>query len=724
MKLKLELTNCYGICRLSKELNFLKSPTNNGINSLYAPNGTLKTSLAKTFKDIETGEMTKDLIFPERITSRDIKIDDVEIAPEQVMIIDSYNESYSSQQISTLLVNESLKQEYEAALKEVDGKRKAFMNSLVKVSGKRDIASLLCDAFDKPKKALLDLLTDLSNQPFPDYTQYCKFKFADLFNPRVIELISSGDFNRELVEYVDTYDKLISRSSVLSKSFNHHRASIVTKSLNENGFFDASHTVNISVDGEKLEVSSREDLHQLLQEEQEKVIQSPELKEKFSRVDGMLKNKDTQAFRDFIAEHQELLVDYQNLSTFKQNVLLGYLQSQYSAWNELVDTYKTTQELVSNIIQQALEQKTIWETVVETFNERFKVPFKLSVVNQDEVILNGAAPAVQFEFNDGRGEVERVTHSSLIKALSQGEKRALYILNVLFEIEVKRQDSQNILIVIDDIADSFDYKNKYAIVEYLRDIAKEEHFNMLLLTHNFDFHRIVSSRLGAKRQNRHIAIKSPDEILIVQERYQKDVFTTWKQNLSTNESYLLASIPFTRNIADYCGHDDYSVSLTSLLHLKPDTMDIKVSDIQALYRDIFSDLASLELPNVDEIVFDKIMLHSDHLIAENQDSPELECKVVLAMAIRLRAEQFMISKIADDEFVTAIESNQTRQLFDKYLDYFPDELDAISLLDQVNLMTPENIHLNSFMYEPILDMSARSLYQLYEEVKQLSGSEY
>ena len=723
MKLKLELTNCYGICRLSKELNFLKSPTNNGINSLYAPNGTLKTSLAKTFKDIEKGEITKDLIFPSRITGRDIKIDDVEIAPEQVMVIDSYNESYSSQQISTLLVNDELKQEYEAALKEVDGKRKAFISSLVKVSGKRDIASLLCDAFDKPEKALLDLLTDLSNQSFPNYTHYCNFKFADLFNSKVIELISSGDFNKELVEYVDTYDKLISQSSVLSKSFNHHRANIVTKSLKENGFFDASHSVNISVDGEKLEVSSREDLHRLLQEEQEKVIRSPELKEKFSRVDGMLKNKDTQAFRDFIAEHQELLVDYQNLSTFKQNVLIGYIQSQYSAWNELVDTYKKNQELVSNIVQQALEQKTTWETVVETFNERFKVPFKLSVINQDEVILNGAAPAVQFEFNDGRGEVEKVAHSSLIKALSQGEKRALYILNVLFEIEVKRQESQNILIVIDDIADSFDYKNKYAIVEYLRDIAKEAHFNLLLLTHNFDFHRIVSSRLGAKRQNRLIAIKSPDEILIVQERYQKDVFTTWKQNLSKNESYLLASIPFTRNIADYCGHDDYSLSLTSLLHLKPDTKDIKVSDLQALYRDIFSDLDSLELPNADEIVFDKIMLHSDHLVTENQDSPELECKVILAMAIRLRAEQFMISKIADDEFVSAIDSNQTRQLFDKYLDSYPDELATISLLDQVNLMTPENIHLNSFMYEPILDMSARSLYQLYEDVKQLSGSE-
>ncbi|MFA0521772.1 hypothetical protein AB4501_32955, partial [Vibrio sp. 10N.222.55.E8] len=73
------------------------------------------------------------------------------------------------------------------------------------------------------------------------------------------------------------------------------------------------------------------------------------------------------------------------------------------------------------------------------------------------------------------------------------------------------------------------------------------------------------------------------------EKYQKDVFNAWKQNLATNEAYLLASIPFARNLAEYCGHEDHYSSLTSLLHLKSDTKDIKVSDMQAMYREIFVD---------------------------------------------------------------------------------------------------------------------------------------
>ncbi len=377
------------------------------------------------------------------------------------------------------------------------------------------------------------------------------------------------------------------------------------------------------------------------------------------------------------------------------------------------------QELIKQIIQQAQEQRTTWETVVDTFNKRFDVPFKLSVENQDEVILNAATPMIKFRFNDGRGNSENINHQSLISALSQGEKRALYILNVLFELEVRKQSTQPILIIVDDIADSFDYKNKYAIVEYLRDLSKTTCFHLLLLTHNFDFHRIVSSRLNAKRQNRLIAIKSLDGIKIIQERYQKDVFSTWKQNLSTNEKYMLASIPFARNIAEYCGRNEHFEKLTSLLHLKENSANIIVSDLQFIYRDIFSDLPNLSLPNGHNSIIDKIFQHSDALVIDNQETPELECKVILAMAIRLKAEEFMIDRISDQEFVTSITSNQTRELFDKYTAVFSTDLENIALLDQVNLMTPENIHLNSFMYEPILDMSACRLYALYIDIKNI-----
>lgn len=39
--------------------------------------------------------------------------------------------------------------------------------------------------------------------------------------------------------------------------------------------------------------------------------------------------------------------------------------------------------------------------------------------------------------------------------LSNGEKRALYILNLIFEIEALTRLNKDVLVVFDDIADSF-----------------------------------------------------------------------------------------------------------------------------------------------------------------------------------------------------------------------------------------------------------------------------
>ena len=71
------------------------------------------------------------------------------------------------------------------------------------------------------------------------------------------------------------------------------------------------------------------------------------------------------------------------------------------------------------------------------------------------------------------------------------------------------------------------------------------------------------------------------------------------------------------------------------------------------------------------------------------------------------------------DFLTFIESNknQTRELYNgfKQLGKFEEN----KLLNEVNIMTPEQIHLNSFMYEPILDMDIVELLNLYHKIKKL-----
>ena len=70
--------------------------------------------------------------------------------------------------------------------------------------------------------------------------------------------------------------------------------------------------------------------------------------------------------------------------------------------------------------------------------------------------------------------------------------------------------------------------------------------------------------------------------------------------------------------------------------------------------------------------------------------------------------------------VAAITANQTQALIDKFKAKFAPNTAAIRVLDQVALMTPENIHVNAFMYEPIVDMSDEHLRKLCSDVVALA----
>jgi len=67
----------------------------------------------------------------------------------------------------------------------------------------------------------------------------------------------------------------------------------------------------------------------------------------------------------------------------------------------------------------------------------------------------------------------------------------------------------------------------------------------------------------------------------------------------------------------------------------------------------------------------------------------------------------------------SITSDQTAVLVEKFKELFSAETTTIGVLENVALMTPENIHLNSFMYEPIVDMSDEHLRKLYRSVVSL-----
>jgi hypothetical protein len=719
-EMSVTLENCYGIRRLIYTFIFTKSRT----YSVYAPNGFMKTSLCNTFSDLSTGKDSRDLVFPECICKREIKDENgIDLKGENILVIEPYNQDYSSDKTSLLLVNKAIKRQYDDAILKIEEKKEALFRKLKELSGLTGKSvtpeSELLKVFGK--SSIFELLDSTSKElQNGSDKRLSLLVYTELFNEKVIAFLDSGQIQSQLNEYIEKYNELIDKSTILSKSFNHYHAKTIHKNLSDNGFFLARHSVNLFNGKNKEEITSAKQLEEKIEEEKRKILSDEGLSKKFEAIDKKLTNAELRKFRDYLFENQDIVAAISDYKKLQRDIWVAYLESQQDLLDDFLTEYNNGKTIIEQAINSAKNEKTEWEAVVKLFNKRFSVPFKIEVSNQEDVILKGSSPQLSFTFCEEQRSTE-IERGSLLKVLSQGEKRALYILNLLFELNVRRKHGNKTVLLVDDIADSFDYKNKYAIVEYLKEISDEENFYSIFLTHNFDFHRTISGRLNIPRENKLFAVKNGSVLRLVQEKYQNNPFEHWKDNFQKNQRFVVSAIPFIRNLAEYCGCPKEFEKLTSLLHLKADTRSISIKDLEVLYGSILKDKPSLTLANPTKIVIELIYEISDIILKEKDEAAELESKIVLSIAIRLQAEEFMIKKIADQLFVNSITKNQTIKLFQRFEKDHPSDVEAIRLLEQVNLMTPENIHLNSFMYEPILDMAPQHLKDLYIKIKGINA---
>jgi hypothetical protein len=213
-----------------------------------------------------------------------------------------------------------------------------------------------------------------------------------------------------------------------------------------------------------------------------------------------------------------------------------------------------------------------------------------------------------------------------------------------------------------------------------------------------------------------MVIRSKKIVKIVEVEYLKP-FKYFKNNLDDNK-ILISIIPFLRNLIEYLkdeNEEDYT-GLTSFLHISD-----KENTFKNLRR-IISDNLNKEVNNFkdDENVLDIIFKEADNICENKEEKINLEEKIVLSIAIRLKVETYIIDKIEDEDFVKGITKNQTSRLMDEYKKKFKDEKKVLNVLEEVKLITPENIHINSFMYEPILDLGIEHLKELYSKVDEIN----
>jgi hypothetical protein len=245
-------------------------------------------------------------------------------------------------------------------------------------------------------------------------------------------------------------------------------------------------------------------------------------------------------------------------------------------------------------------------------------------------------------------------------------------------------------------------------------------FFQIILTHNFDFFRTLANNF-VHRERCLMANRGPSEIYLTKADGIKNYFIgILKDKVHTNPTVMCATIPFTRNLIEYTrGESDPNyLKLTCLLHFKKETDGITTQDYFDIYNELFG---TKHIGNNSSI---KTLIYRQAAVIANATTYaglNLEDKVLLSIAIRLRSEEYMIQIIREltaDPDYWCESTNQFGVLIKKYTSLRPTS-DALRTLEKVSITVSSNIHLNSFMYEPILDLTINHLARLYRQIDEL-----
>jgi len=727
-KIKIDWKNCYGIKELNQEFQFSSGKQ---IHLIYAPNGSMKTSFAKTMRYLsgQSKEKPCDKLHDKDKSSFILKADGLDIPKENIFVVNGDDDIDSSKSFINFLASSELKRRYDYIYQQLSEKKDFLISKLKSVSLSSDCEKEIFGTFKQNETDTIFSILERLNSEVKLGLPKFEFRYNDVFDTKenVKKFIEA---NKEyLNEYIKNYNRLLGGSklfrSVGDHTFGTYHVAQLQQYVSDGSFFGVKHKIVLQ---DNTQLSSEKELQNLVDEEQKKLLQDEELKKSFDKITKAIdKNVELRGFKSVLNNHPEWIPEIIYYEAFRKKVWLGYLSDNEikPLFDAYIQVYNENKEALQHVLEEASSQQEKWKQIIALYNARFHVPIKVSIANQKDIILKQEAARLQFSYIEDSNTETTVEKEILEKILSRGEKRAFIILQFLFEMEARKTMEHDTILIMDDIADSFDYQNKYAIIEYIKDISadKSNKFYMLVLTHNYDFYRTLSSRLSLFQPNLWMAERLVNgKVIINQGQYKGNIYTNAFINHDDDDKIFISMIPFVRNLIEYTkGESDADyITLTECLHRKANTQNITTEQLINIMTD-FTQGKGMKRPKSVDKIYDLIMQTANKIITEtNPNQVLIENKVCLSIAIRHLAENYMHDKMiaaGKSEEDLVVSGNQTGKWTGMFKKICP-ENNHYDIIERVNMMTPELIHINSFMFEPLIDMSIYHLIQLYKDCKE------
>lgn len=730
--MRISCRNCRGIASLDADMEL------RGRGALvYASNGTFKTSLLKSLINYSEGIEQADLLHPERDSSFVIEDGGHSVPRECVHAILPPSELTACRFFDTaMLASPSLKERYHKASEALAMRRESLLSAIapsLKAGRAVPKSEELIDFISacSPRGSFYDGLSGLvmAAGSSLDLCHLDNVAYQDVFAKTKRNIISKPEVSTQIEEYSRVLSTMLDDAHFLVEGFSYRNLRDVKDAVKDTKFFEAGHSLTLhdKVTGHEVRCDSFETLNALIDEELRRVFESEEVQSKFEAVSRAIgSSKAAQDLMAFLGNHPLLLARMSNPREVERDFYVRAILDNLVLAEETLESYESSKEELAQIRNAIDAETSEWERAIGIFKTRFAVPFDLEITNRVDVVLGDAVPSLLF-----RHEGEVVERESLFGCLSNGERNAMFLLHVIFEIErINWDDAGAQYLFFDDPVDSFDYKNKYGFVEYLRDFTEHETARVIVLTHNYDFLRTISSRLGNVFKRSDIFICEDEggrRLCLRQVHYlNNNALVAWKDKIvSGNRIATIAAIPFVRELCEIKEGSSCAgyAMVSDVLHGRPEGARQNLSSLAGL----FSTYLGVE-PCIGDGPIQTLCLETcQDIVDENHlsDDSLLEGKVVLSMGIRILAERKLVA-LWNSECPGIEAPRKYGSLWKRIKEFGNSRLDALGvdhakrdLFETVALITPANIHVNSFMYEPLIDTSEWRLVNLFQDCASL-----
>lgn len=730
--------NIFGISSLCGANNLGK------LNVIYAPNGTAKSSIADAIKNISVGDPVDDVYGGLPAPSYEFDIDgnvynESNIIPFNVIKycgVEDFELDDDSEDYSNLVVSPSAKALFTSSISSINNSLTTIEDIILNAFSKKGksrtkdqkFSSSLADSLriiaGTNENLTLNFALNFKTKLMPLSNSLTEEDVLALANSKGLETLQKPEVKGSIVNYATIINKKAS-GRIVDSEFDIDRLNDFSKHIVGDLYFDANKKRLLSIDNKVL---GKDEFLELVKTENLNIYGSEEAKKELEKCrDVMNKTVGSEKFSKSLLEKPSLIKHSLDYVTFVNELFVTFLgpKNVNLIEAEILNIQKEQAKIASLRASLAVDDNVI-HSLWEKFKSRFKFhKYDLDIRNKFDAITGSGLPRfIKFQ----PGTTTEITDPVSLR-FSTGEIRSFNLINFIIEVERTRLLCKPFTIILDDAVDSFDYKNKYGIIDYLNDIKDDSIIQIIIFTHNFDFYRSAILSLGKGNTNQFFMYKNSAGVVSLHDvkpkKYYLSVsdFNSWKNG---NEIKYLAFIPFLRNILqlETNSSDANVVNVEKYLHYESsvsDTLDFSI--IKPLM-----DRVNFNLPSSINIT-DKYLDKLENIASTISSSPivetDLEQKILLGLYIRVYLERFLTKRIINNTGTSPVISNvfaRTSSLISSAKTAGCLSEEELSVVIEANVVSPSYVHANSFMYEPLIDVDSATLIDIANKVKSINLS--